>query len=731
MAIRLNNTQSRSGYIGSLTNIVPNLGEFLVSGKLGVGNTSPDYELDVTGTLGVSSSAIFGGNVGIGTTSPTSTLQVDGQVLISATAPFLDFVDTNSFTDTDDRFRIRAGTNEGSIQWIDATGEDTTTFMNFKNTGDVVIPSNNLGVRVTSPSYAVDVLGASAAVLGVRSSGFAGIDIISDRDSGNLGGVRVRHSGDTAQSVEILGLIGGSVDFKLGGSGEIGPSSKVRFDSDGNVGIGTTNPVTKLHISNNTKINDAFGLVLVENTATGGSAATNSSVNVKNDNGTSQFMQWEENGLRIGSRIITNIGLGHVIFTSGADSEKMRILENGNIGIGTTIPGAKLEINTGGAAGGFKLYGSNSSYTAAFIANTGSGNAGVYMDGINGDFSGGDYGFIGQEDSGYMLYNIGASSPSPYHVFTGGNVGIGTNSPSYKLDVGGIGKFKDKVLIDGIDGDFANLESTSGHLLAGVDVQDGVFQYADGVLSSSGGKVGVNVLNPFSKLQVGTKTFDGTNGMYTSDRVGISNHGALTGMMLASTYNSADHAEYGLVFVQGPSTADYNVWSISPDGPAKGSSLSFHYEKDSANIHLSSNAKVTISGATGNVGIGDPDPEYRLTVVGNASLTNGTGNLGLQGPVLDMFDSTFANKAWRLNADGEKGKFELRSMSDGGSQGTVSTRISVSHSDGFTQISGVVKTLGYQSTDGSNGLTGSFSFVDHDSATRTLTIKNGLITAKS
>ena len=43
---------------------------------------------------------------------------------------------------------------------------------------------------------------------------------------------------------------------------------------------------------------------------------------------------------------------------------------------------------------------------------------------MTSDVAGGDYGFIGQNNSGYMSYNIGTSSPMPYHVFTGGNVAL-------------------------------------------------------------------------------------------------------------------------------------------------------------------------------------------------------------------------------------------------------------------------------------------------------------------
>ena len=117
-----------------------------------------------------------------------------------------------------------------------------------------------------------------------------------------------------------------------------------------------------------------------------------------------------------------------------------------------------------------------------------------------------------------------------------------------------------------------------------------------------------------SKIQVGNNTFSGGNGMHNDTRVGISNHGILTGMMLASTYNDAAHPEYGLVFVQGPSTSSYNVWSISPDGPAKGSSLVFNYQAQSTNIHAPANAKVCFQGSTGNVGIGTTSPDAKLEV---------------------------------------------------------------------------------------------------------------------
>jgi len=170
------------------------------------------------------------------------------------------------------------------------------------------------------------------------------------------------------------------------------------------------------------------------------------------------------------------------------------------------------------------------------------------------------------------------SSPSTGQKFTSGNKVWTWDGNSWK---GGVSS----------GGDAGTLDSLNSTQFLRSDADDGTT-----------GKLGISTGSPFSKLQVGGHTFSGGNGMYQDGRVGISNHGNLTGMMLASTYNDTVHPEYGLVFVQGPSTSNYNVWSISPDGPAKGDSLSFHYQSGATNIHSPSNAKVTFDG-NGNVGI--------------------------------------------------------------------------------------------------------------------------------
>lgn len=114
--------------------------------------------------------------------------------------------------------------------------------------------------------------------------------------------------------------------------------------------------------------------------------------------------------------------------------------DNGNIGIGTTSPAAKLDIR-----GDLKIVNSGAeSSTASFWAQ-GTGNAGVFFDASNGDGIGSDYGSLLQKDYlGIELTNYGAN---PIHLLTAGAyrltvtgsgyVGIGTTSPTEKLSVNG------------------------------------------------------------------------------------------------------------------------------------------------------------------------------------------------------------------------------------------------------------------------------------------------------
>ena len=98
--------------------------------------------------------------------------------------------------------------------------------------------------------------------------------------------------------------------------------------------------------------------------------------------------------------------------------------------------------------------------------------------------------------SGGLQYKWQGSTK--FLINAAGNVGIGTTTPAQKLDVQGKIVAKDKVLINGTDFDMASLESTGGHKIARVDVQDGIFDYGNEAMYINTGSVGIGTASPSS-----------------------------------------------------------------------------------------------------------------------------------------------------------------------------------------------------------------------------------------
>lgn len=472
----LQNTYDRSGASPQITTS-PTGGAFgvrqgsgadtdtIIEGVNGAGSTT--FSVTGEGGLNVSGDTIIGGDLtvnGTTTTLNTSTLEVEDTniSLGNVTTPTDVTADGGGFT--------LKGATDKIIQWLNA--DDRWHFNQGIeiDTGNLIV-DNNIGVGTTTPQTPLDVNGAirSSSGSGQTNIGIAaGIPYIQGFDSVTSGNnqlalysgatekVRIDNNGNvgigtssptnpltistTVQDSVLIGSSAATVlqklrssttanDPAIGVTGDdfqiftgVGPTERVRIDSNGNVGIGTI-PSFPLHV----KSGASSGVY--ESITTGGNIGGLGSSN------RSRFGGVYLNNPIAGSAIEfahqgVNGQKGAIAFmTKGTDDDtnqptEVMVIENsGNVGIGTSSisstgsrtalainsslsDGGELQIQSGGITRGRLL--TDSSGVLSFFNMT---NAQPFVFGVSG---------------------------AEAARFDGsGNFGIGTSSPSAKLDVVG------------------------------------------------------------------------------------------------------------------------------------------------------------------------------------------------------------------------------------------------------------------------------------------------------
>jgi len=223
-------------------------------------------------------------------------------------------------------------------------------------------------------------------------------------------------------------MIDGNIQFHTIASGVAGADISTEMDTtgrkmtilnNGNVGIGTTSPSNKLLVNQGSTGSNAGAIADFQGASTEGAYVAITDPGIKR-----WLIGMDDGGGTLKIREDTNTGDTDLVIDI-----------SGNVGIGTTGPNARLDLGTGYGTSGAKLLMYNDNATSE-LAGT---KCGFYMD----NYTPNNLNLVFPEAAANPgLFTITAKNTSgttfkPYFSVAGltGNVGIGTTSPGYPLDI--------------------------------------------------------------------------------------------------------------------------------------------------------------------------------------------------------------------------------------------------------------------------------------------------------
>ncbi|GAX83325.1 hypothetical protein CEUSTIGMA_g10751.t1 [Chlamydomonas eustigma] len=455
-----------------------------------------------------------GGNVGIGTTNPQYTLDVNGTCYVNnlLNVGTVVQIDPSGSSVFNNRFVINNALNVGG-------GSILSGGANVTN-GSLTVPNGNVGIGTTTPQYNLDVVGdAHVSSLTVSSSlivndtinipisptgnghtilfgsntygaspqevlhvfvpgngvGYSSNDFAITSGWGgyydvcgitwniyNGGNNFYQRYNDARLGWSILTSSGGdSLTFNCYGAGYLnaaipeGVSTIPLFLSSSNVGINTNNPLYALDVNGTARVSGAINASTLNMTS--GSVPDTAPIYFPTYNGPlveTYFGSDDRYGLNMTNAIMrmyaseadTYSALALSLNSNNTFTDFLYVTHGGNVGIGTTTPAYTLDVN-----GNIRVTGTLN-MTSGSVPDT----APIYFPTYNGPlvetYFGSDdrYGLnmtnaimrmYASEADTYSALALSLNSNNTFtdflYVTHGGNVGIGTTAPAYPMDVNG------------------------------------------------------------------------------------------------------------------------------------------------------------------------------------------------------------------------------------------------------------------------------------------------------
>jgi hypothetical protein len=398
------------------------------------------------------------GNVGIGTTTPGELLHVQGNISASTfvgnanTATLVNgtsgqlitkddrVIEPNSITAYRMQFGFTSWNNNNNNPYADylhlrsysdATGGNDNLIMFRKDAIGMRIYQHTFG---TGSAYATfkDVaftdgnVATATALQNTRTiwgQNFNGTANVTGNltSVGNITGTGAVTLTATSGSLELSATSTNVITLSTNGA------ERIRLTSTGNLGIDTTSPSEKLHVVGNVRVgnNSTYtDLVFGTDTALSGYNQTNYITPVTTPGAGTAFT-----ALRLKSAV-------------SAGTNRMDLIVDGIVGIGTTAPDSLLHVN--GSNGFIRLSNSTTGNSGLKISYLNSNTHGLhlsytpssalaYIDNTYPTASGQVYGDI------YFRQNVGGTMTNRMTIKAmNGNIGINTSTPRTTLDIAGL-----------------------------------------------------------------------------------------------------------------------------------------------------------------------------------------------------------------------------------------------------------------------------------------------------
>jgi hypothetical protein len=290
---------------------------------------------------------------------------------------------------------------------------DTVNLLTVTSAGNVIMNGGNVGIGTSSP----------ASTLSIGDAGYSGRAISA---SINSAAYAVTFRQDSASG---LGLQLFTSQASWGGNAftiDTSSSTLFRITSGGNVGIGTTSPSEKLQVLGNLRF-------------TGNNITTANTLISEINAYAGSSNQFKSSSIKLFTG--TFVDQGFITFNtsiSGADVERMRIAENGNVGIGVVPSAWATNVVRGFQVGFGASFSGNSSASDAYMTSNCyyDGSAWKYINTGNNALS-----FDARGNGGDFIWQnapVGTaggtvSFTERMRITSGGNVLIGTTSGTGRL----------------------------------------------------------------------------------------------------------------------------------------------------------------------------------------------------------------------------------------------------------------------------------------------------------